>query len=250
MNQYFGRQGGTPPVVKNLLIINALFFAATYFVAPQFDLDLTRKLGLYYWFSPNFEPYQIATHMFMHGGIMHLAINMFVLWMFGSLLERVWGGQRFLIFYFLTAIGAALLHNGVKVIDIQMAMSHLSDSTVAQIQENGYGIITSLRVPEGELPFLEKIYIAVNTPSVGASGAIYGLLVAYGVLFPNTMLYLYFAIPIRAKYAVAGMIVFELLRGFQNSPGDNIAHFAHLGGALFGFLIVKYWNRSNRNSLF
>ncbi len=250
MNQYFTQRPTTPPVVKNLMIINGLFFLAAFVYNSRFEVPLQSVLGLHYWFSPDFEPYQMVTHMFMHSGLAHIGMNMFTLWMFGTILEQIWGGKRFLIFYLLTGLGAALLHNGVKVIDIHNAMSHLSSETVELINSEGYGVLNSMRVNPMERPFLEKIYAAVFFPSVGASGAVFGLLTAYGMLFPNNMLYLFFAVPIRAKYLIAGLIVFELLRGIENNPADNIAHFAHLGGVLFAYLIIKYWNKTNRNSLY
>jgi membrane associated rhomboid family serine protease len=187
-------------------------------------------LGLHYPTSEYFRPFQIITHMFMHGGIAHIFFNMFNLYMFGTVLERVWGPRRFLEFYFITGFGAMLLHTGVQALII-------------------FNICGSFAPPLHVVNESGQLFDIINTPTIGASGAIFGLLTAFGMLFANTDLYIYGAIPVKAKYLIAAMIAYELFRGFSNSPGDNVAHFAHLGGALIGFIIVKFWNR-NRDFLF
>ena len=222
-----------PPVVKNLLIINALVFFAT-IVIGKMGFDITEYLALHHWSSDKFKVWQIVTHLFMHGGnindpdggFLHLFSNMFALWMFGAVLENVWGPKRFLIFYFVTGLGAAAVHMGVNAYQI-------------------YEISGSLN-PIG-LPDLviDKISRYMG-PTVGASGAVYGILIAFGMLFPNTLLYIYFLLPIKAKYVVIILIGMQLYLGFIDSPTDNVAHFAHLGGALFGFLLIKYWGRNKR----
>lgn len=224
-----GLWSNTTEVVKNLLIINLLMFGAEFALIPIFgDYGVREKLAMFYFGSPLFEPYQVATHMFMHGGLMHLAFNMFALWMFGSLLERIWGPKRFLFFYLFTGLGAAFLHQGFSAFQV----FRLSGSVLPpdQVVFSAYE--------------LARMY---QTPVVGASGAIYGLLMAYGMLFPNTNLYLMFLpVPIKAKHMVIGLIAISVFFGFAQYSGDNIAHFAHLGGMLFGFILLKFWQkRSN-----
>lgn len=213
-----------PDVVKNLLIINGLFFLATY-AAAGFGVDMVRLLGLYYIDSEYFRPYQFVSHMFMHGGIMHIFSNMFALWMFGSKLENHWGPKRFLFFYFFTGLGAAFIHSTVTYFEIQNLQNAMIDP--------GY------------------LQAVKNIPTVGASGAVFGVLLAFGMLFPNTRLMLLFPpIPIKAKYFVFFYALFELYAGVTSiHGGSNIAHFAHLGGMLFAFILIKYWNRS-RNEFF
>jgi len=220
-----------PPVIKNLLIINGLVFLATI----SFP-DLMSKVALYFPTSPNFQPYQIVTHMFTHASIGHIFFNMFALWMFGAMLENIWGPKRFLIFYLITGLGAAFLHMGFNAYELY----HSVGTLVPDVMLNGNYI--SGNYTEAQL---SKI-LSCWAPTVGASGAVYGILIAFGMLFPNTLIYLYFLIPIKAKYLVVILIAIEVYMGFVNSPDDNIAHFAHLGGALFGFLLIKFWGRNKR----
>jgi membrane associated rhomboid family serine protease len=208
------RPNAMPTIVKNLIIINVLFFIATLVFEGQ-GIDLIRYLGMFPVQSDYFMPHQVVTHMFMHGGWQHILFNMFALWMFGSPLENVWGPKRFLEFYMITGLGAAFLHQGV---------------TAYEIYSGNYD------------PLLFG-------PVVGASGAVFGILTAFGMLYSNSLIYLYFAIPVKAKYVVSGLIIYELYRGFANNPNDNVAHFAHLGGALIAFILIKYWQR-NRNHFY
>ena len=168
----------------------------------------------------------------MHEGIMHIFFNMFNLYMFGTILERVWGPKRFLEFYFITGFGAMLLHTGVQALQIY----HLSGSFAPPLH-----VVNA----DGN----EQLRSIIDLPTIGASGAVFGLLTAFALLFANTELYLYGAIPVKAKYLVGGLIAYELWRGFANNPGDNVAHFAHLGGALIGFIIIRIW-RKDRSSLY
>jgi membrane associated rhomboid family serine protease len=203
-------------------------------------LNLVRELGLFYFDSPYFAPYQLITHMFMHGGLMHIGFNMFALVMFGSNLERMWGGKRFLIFYLVTGFGAAALHMGVNMIQVYNAVGSLTPGTIQGLTE-GY----QFTGPNASI--LNGAYL---TPTVGASGAIYGLLMAFAVLFPNTELFLIFIpVPIKAKYFVPGLIIIEVFLGVSQFSGDNIAHFAHLGGMLFGYILLKMWGK-NRNEFY
>jgi membrane associated rhomboid family serine protease len=214
MNEY--RPGGfqiLPPVVKNLIIINVLVYIASNFAGATISDFLYRNLSLYHWSSPLFRPWQLVTHMFMHAqfgvgvGITHILFNMFALWMFGNALENVMGPKRFLIFYFVSGIGAALCYLGVM----------------------------SLGTPN---PFV---------PMVGASGAIFGLLFAFGYLFPNLVVYVSFLIPLKAKYFVAIYAAIELFSGLQSNPTDDVAHFAHLGGMIFAFILLLIWKMSSKS---
>lgn len=242
-----------PPVIKNLIIINALFFAATYVLGSTMGIDLTEKLGLHYFASSQFRPYQLISYMFMHGGIAHIFFNMFALWMFGYVLEDIWGGKKFLFFYFVCGIGAGLTQMLVQYIDIH----HLENSIAATgvdvhiIQRaddaNIRDVIQSLVLKYHVSPQnLFSLYQKINIPTIGASGAIFGVLLAFGMMFPNTLLYLYFFVPIKAKYFVIGYVALELYEGLANN-GDNIAHFAHLGGLVFGFILIKFWQRNQFN---
>ena len=246
------------PVVKNLLILNVLFFLA------QLTLpEVMQDLALYPLISEQFQPWQLATHFFMHGGIGHIFFNMFALVIFGMNLERVWGPKRFLIFYLSCAIGAAILHQIVIHIEINSMLSLIPENDWSIMKMNGFDIIRDNTAPNGgiylrydpiyEINITEKLLNAFqtcNTPMLGASGAVFGLLAAFGYLFPNTQLMLLFPpIPIKAKYFVIGYALIELYLGFSNNPNDNVAHFAHLGGALVGILLVLYWQK-NRNNFF
>jgi membrane associated rhomboid family serine protease len=187
-----------PMVVKNILIINVVLFAAKWLLSDKIDLD--RYLDLYPIGDRYFKPHQFITYMFMHADMLHIFFNMIGVYMFGSILENIWGAKRFLNFYILCGLGAAIA---------QLAISYFNDQ---------YTIL------------------------LGASGAVFGLLVAFAMMFPNTELYLYFAIPVKAKYLVIGYTVFELYNGFFSN--DNIAHFAHLGGLVVGVIIMLIWKRN------
>lgn len=242
---YFGRIGGTPPVVKNLIIINVLMFLALWGFQAAFNIDLNRVLGLYYFKSPYFEPYQIVTHMFMHGSLMHIFFNMFALWMFGKVLEQVWGGKKFLIYYFVTGLGAVFLHMLVNHFALVSAMKEVQ----LTLGVDTFDEQTIRRLIQSSNPLAQQVGIGLYVPTVGASGAVFGVLLAFGMLFPNTRLMLLFPpIPIKAKYFVIGYGALELYLGLTQ-PGSNIAHFAHLGGMLFGFLLIKFWNY-DRNSFY
>jgi len=215
------RINAMPEVVKNLLILNGLMYLAT-IVAENMGVDLTRKLGLFYIGSDYFRPYQFITHMFMHGSLLHIFSNMFALWMFGMRLENYWGPKRFLFFYFFCGLGAAVIHASVTYFEIQ----HLENSVIDQM----------------------SLIAIKNIPTVGASGAVFGVLLAFGMIFPNTQLMLLFPpIPIKAKFFVFFYAIFELYAGVSSlQGGSNIAHFAHLGGMLFGYILIKYWNRRRK----
>jgi membrane associated rhomboid family serine protease len=227
-----------PEVVKNLLIINGLFFLATISL-DNFGLDLVKIFGLHQFQSPDFKPHQIITHLFMHGDFTHLFFNMFALWMFGKILENFWGAKRFLTFYIVTGIGAAFVHLLISQYQILSISNQIPEMLNLAI-EGRYN---------PSVPISKKLTQLIITPTVGASGAVFGLLLAFGMLFPNTLLYLYFAIPVKAKYFVIAYGLLELYAGISNNPADNVAHFAHLGGMIFGFFLIKYW-RKNTNSFY
>lgn len=248
------------PVVKNLLIINGLLFFATIVLGERMNIDLTELLGLHYFASDKFMPHQLISYMFMHGGIAHIFFNMFALWMFGNVLENYWGGKRFLTYYLVTGIGAALIHMLFTMYDIMPLQDFINNPTlegllnirnldaspefISQWSNDPDNTAYATQAAKEIQLILQK---RIDIPTVGASGSVFGILLAFGMMFPNTLLYLYFAIPIKAKYFVIGYGAIELFMGIRNAPGDNIAHFAHLGGMLFGFLLIKYWNkRSNR----
>ena len=232
-----------PDVVKNLLIINGLMFLLTVVLESQGMLNLTNILALFPPGSEAFRPHQIITHIFMHGSFSHILFNMFALWMFGSALENVWGAKRFLTYYILTGIGAALIHMGVSQFEIAAAANQLSAEAIATIQNEGWQILQNNQNYTNQL--WGKYNLLLNRPTVGASGAVFGLLLAFGMIFPNTRIYLYFAIPIKAKWFVIGYGLIELYSGIRNNPEDNVAHFAHLGGMLIGYLIIKYWQKKS-----
>ena len=233
------------PVVKNLLLINILFYIAQWTI-PSF----TQNLELYPISSEDFKPWQLATHFFMHSpySIGHIFFNMFALVIFGSQLERVWGAQRFLGYYISCALGAAVLHLGVNYYRIQIIEISLSLEDLELFRNAAYDAFQ--KGMNFKDPVLAQLNLLHHTPMLGASGAVFGLLAAFGYLFPNTELMLLFPpIPIKAKYFVIGYAALELYLGVSNNPSDNVAHFAHLGGALVGIIIVLYWGK-NRNSFF
>ncbi len=210
-----------PPVVKNLLLINVLMYIIT-MITGNF---MYGNFALFYFDSPLFKPYQLVTHMFMHGGFTHILFNMYTLYIFGCVLERVWGSQKFLFYYFVTGIGAALLHMGVMWLQLQ-------------------GYIADLNA--GDMFASTEIEALLTTPTVGASGAIYGLLLAYGMLFPDNIMQLIFPpVALKAKWFVIIFGALELLLGLSGR-GGNVAHFAHLGGMIFGFFLILYWKKNNR----
>jgi membrane associated rhomboid family serine protease len=222
-----------PPVVKNLLIVNGLvFFAQTVFEnSAAFSID--NLFALHDIHSVYFRPHQLITHMFMHGDFWHLFFNMFALWMFGAMLENVWGSKKFLIFYTACGLGAAFLHLGVLYNQMADVMALFRQMPEEQQQE---------------LLYSERF--KVNTATVGASGAVFGCLAAFGYLFPNSLLYIYGLFPIKAKWFVIFYAAMELWLGVKNSAGDNVAHWAHLGGALVGFILVYVWNKTDRRRFY
>ncbi len=267
-----------PMVVKNLLIINGLCYLANVVMESRYNISLNEMCGLFYPGSVYFKPYQIVTHVFMHGSFMHLFFNMFSLWMFGSVLENYWGPKRFFIYYFVTAFGAAALYLGVNAFEIHQLKSSITayainpnvNDFVLFIQAHKDLVNADLynklnefynawlsdphntTVATESVEALNSFVVSkMNIPVVGASGAVFGLLLAFGMLFPNTeLIMIFFPIPIKAKYFVMIYGALELFQGVSNNPGDNVAHFAHLGGMLFGFFLIRYWNKKSRNTFY
>jgi len=273
-----GRLGSTTRVVRNLLIINIAVYFLSIFLWISFELDIHRIFGLYYFKAQAFKPYQLITHMFLHAYmnpytnriiIFHILFNMFGLWMFGRVLENVLGGKKFFLLYFVAGIGAALIHMFVLHIQVSSLMK-LADSFVYAPTYDTFSLIinkylsnpsqgvlnlmdrwlydpdniTYIRDAKSVVSSIVHLHVEGNI-TVGASGAVFGILAAFTVLFPNVELMLiFFPVPIKAKYLVPGYAVLELIFGVANFRGDNIAHFAHLGGALFGLILVLIWKRS------
>ncbi|HEX2974987.1 MAG TPA: rhomboid family intramembrane serine protease [Bacteroidales bacterium] len=245
MNGYSRGFFGLPPVVKNLIMINVLMLLAYYAADRVFGLDLNSVLGLYFPRSEQFMPVQIITHMFMHANFLHLFFNMYALFIFGQVLESTWGPKRFLVYYLICGLGAALTHEAVIAFQYHAIASRLDPESLATVLNQG---TEWFRQGHGfPDPDMLKLQLLLNTPTVGASGAIFGVLLAFGVLFPNTQLMLLFPpIPIRAKYFVMGYGAIELYLALTQ-PGSDIAHTAHLGGMLFGYILIRYWRKNSNN---
>ena len=213
-----------PTVTKNLLIINVLCFLGA-MVARRYGVDLNDMLGLHFFLAFDFNPAQLITYMFMHANFQHIFFNMFAVWMFGRTLEMVWGPKRFLFYYILCGIGAGLIQEGVQWVDYVVNLSQYE------------------RVNTGISIISMDEYLNLLT-TVGASGAVYAILLAFGMLFPNSEMFIFpLPMPIKAKYFVIGYAVLELVLGITG--GDGIAHFAHLGGMLFGLILIIYWRKKN-----
>lgn len=272
-----GRFDVLPGVIKNLIIINGLVLLAQY-TAEMWGHEqwVSNFFALHNVQSPLFKPHQLITHLFMHGDFFHFFFNMFALWMFGNMLENLWGPKRFLIFYFLCGLGAAALHLATLSIEYhylqQEVAGFLSRTTPTEFQVFIKDNPAFFRYyNELEIYKLQQVWpadpsnsnyvdiarsvvkgyerLSLNVPTLGASGAVFGTLAAFGYLFPNTKIYIYFFFPIKAKWFVILYAAAELWMGINNS-GGNVAHFAHLGGALIGFLLVLYWNKNDRRTFY
>lgn len=224
-NDGYGRGGflsNTPVAVKNIIIVNIVMLVVTMLNRPL----MYEKFALWFPASPFFEWWQPVTHMFMHSGFFHLFFNMYALYVFGSVLERVWGPKKFLLFYFVTGLGAALVHTGVQWIEYQSALDMLQ---------------SALQPAESDIMAVRNI---IFVPTVGASGAVYGVLLGFAMLYPDTILRLWFPpIALKAKWLVIIFGAIEIVLGIT-STGAGIAHFAHLGGLIFGFILLMYWKKT------
>ena len=218
-----------PPVTKNLLIINVLCWMGTLAMA-KYGIDLQKLFGLHFFMAPGFRIWQLVTYQFLHEGFQHIFFNMFAVWMFGRIMEVQWGSKRFLIFYLLCGIGAGLTQELCQFIHYELVYAHY------EVVALGNGITIPMK------QYLDQIL------TVGASGSVYGILLGYGMTFPENRLIIFMPIPIpiKAKWLVVAYVALELLLGLRNSAADNVAHFAHLGGMLAGFLIMLYWKHKER----
>jgi membrane associated rhomboid family serine protease len=275
MSQQYSPAGFSllPPVVKNLLIINGLFFLATNSFESAFGIDLASMLGLHYFQSELFRPYQFVTYMFLHANFSHVLFNMFALWMFGYLLENVWGPKRFLTYYMVTGIGAAFVQTFVNWLDISSIQAAAEAYAQAPTLDGFVGFVrqhfpqyyesqgtvrafidqwslarTSPGFVDQSLDYAGQLLtMKMDVPTIGASGAVYGILLAFGMMFPNMLVFIYFLFPIKAKWIVLIYGAIELFSGISSNPSDNVAHFAHLGGMIFGFFMIIYWKKKTGN---
>ncbi|WP_405381663.1 rhomboid family intramembrane serine protease [Maribacter sp. LLG6340-A2] len=242
--------GRLTETIKHLLIINVLFFIATNLYGDQ----MYAWFSLYFPQNDHFQLWQIVTHMFMHGGFMHILFNMYALYAFGSPLERMWGTNKFLFFYISAGLGAALIHIGVNYYYYNEGMNALmsaglTESSILEIINSGQYSTQWYEIAGKST--IDNFLGAFNTPVVGASGAIYGILVAFGMSYPNSELFLLFLpVPIKAKFFIPVLIALDLFSGVTGYSlfGQGIAHFAHVGGALFGFLMMWYWKKNQFNN--
>lgn len=264
-----------PDVIKNLLIINGLFFLAQMTFETVYNIKLESLLGLRYVAADAFKPYQIVTYMFLHGDFGHLFFNMFALWMFGATMENHWGPKKFLIYYLVTGIGAAVVHYAVVYFQMIPSLKEVNnlilDPTIPNFNDFISSINFEIRSYEMQEHLSKALKVVQNAPInevkqaivdfaaiyktdylnapnvIGASGAVYGVLLAFGMTFPNSLIYIYMIIPLKAKYFVIIYGAIELYLGFSNNMNSNIAHFAHLGGMIFGIFLILYWRKKSRN---
>lgn len=241
-----------PIVTKNLIIINVLVFIGM-LLLQNMGYSLNQLFGLYYIESDQFMPFQLVTTMFSHASFGHIFFNMFALFLFGSQLERVWGPKRYLIFYFVAGLGASFLHEFASWYEVHKLLGDysISDAESIKYMINTDGFESIQQGKNFVDTMLAKLNLVFNIPAVGASGAIYGLLVGFGMLFPNTeLMLLFFPVPVKAKYFIPILILIEFFMGTQDFQWDNTAHFAHLGGALIGFILVKYWQKTDHKNMY
>ena len=240
---YFSDMNRLPVVTKNLLAINVLMFLALVVMETK-GIDLNDILSLHLFVSKEFHVYQIVTYMFMHGDLMHLFFNMFALYMFGRTLEMVWGPKRFLVFYLVAGVGAALVQEAIGMARYYSLLGSMNPLEVNEVVTNGLGILH-----QGKnyiVPALAELNVVINATTVGASGAIYAILLGFGMLFPNERLFVFpIPFPIKAKFFVIGYALIELYLG-TSGAADGVAHFAHLGGMVFGLVMILYWRKQKK----
>lgn len=245
---YFSDYNKNSPITFNLLVINGIFFLAKALFESAPHFPLVEYLGVYYFDSPYFKPWQLLTYMFTHGNTAHLLFNMFALFTFGPLLEFKLKKKRYLILYFVAGFGALALQYMVQAIEMYMATGSIvnNGSFMLNTATGMFSYDTTILTQEAA-----KVVAAIyQSPMVGASGAIFGLLTAFGILFPEAeMILLFLPIPIRAKFLVPIYILLELVLGVAQISGDSVAHFAHIGGALFGFALLKIWKLSTKDMI-
>jgi membrane associated rhomboid family serine protease len=251
-----------PQVTKNILLLNIAFFVASWLLKNQ-GIDLEMSLGAHYINSPFFEPYQVVTHFFMHdtNNLLHIFFNMWLFVTLGAYLENIWGAKRFFIFYVVSAMGSFALYNMIGFIEIMQMKSMLAQqfdleqfdfflkhrlnvNGDLEVQINSYLQDNQINVTQYLRSYLQKSI----TPMVGASGGVFGIMTAFAILFPNTEFRLYFFIPVKAKYLVSAYFLWELYLSFQQQAGDNVAHLAHIGGAVAGAILVLMWRKKDRSN--
>jgi membrane associated rhomboid family serine protease len=275
MNLFNSSRPGAMPVVRTLIIINVVAYFLLMVASESAGSLPLEILALHNWLSPEFKPWQLITHMFLHdmGGIFHVFFNMLALWMFGTALEQTWGPKRFVMYYFACGLGAAIVHNTVVAFQLQ-PMIEAADAYLSQPSYAAFDSFVSSYLPgsfdneqineyllqwykdqpnpgyisQSQQLVKEIVDLRINTPTVGASGAVYGLLLAFGMTFPNAMIMMLIPpIPMKAKYFVLVYGIIELSMGVRNNIEDNVAHFAHLGGMLFGILLILYFKKQDKN---
>lgn len=251
MNEYRPINRNFPPVIKNLIIINALCWLASMTLPRVLNVDIVELFGLHYWGSEAFKPYQLVTYMFLHdtSSFSHLLFNMFGLWMFGKDIELFWGKNKFLIFYFVTGIGAGIIQELVWHIDLSKVADafnmYASTKDIDLLRPYLTNLTEHTYIPIGRLMELKE-QILSSAVTVGASGALFGILLAFAMIFPQArMMLLFIPYPIRAPYFVAIYAVIELFCGVAQTA-DGVAHFAHLGGMLFGLILILFWKKSGK----
>jgi membrane associated rhomboid family serine protease len=250
-----------PQVTRNLLLLNILVFILTLILGSK-GVDLNQLLSTHAIGSPLFKPYQVVTYMFAHADFLHILMNMWLFVMLGGYLERLWGPKRFFIFFLLCGFGAFLLQNAMSAyqlfdlkakisasgIDISTINYYISNST--SIQESLIEINDMGNFTQSQASLILEYIMLSNASMLGASGAVFGVLAAFAILFPNQEFLLYFAIPVKAKFLVGGYIIYEIYQSFQHNPNDQVAHLAHIGGAIAGALIVLYWRKKDRTNFY
>ncbi len=236
-----------PPVTRNILIINFIVWLACY-VLGRSNIDLSNILGLHFPTSHGFYLFQFITYMFTHVAFSHIFFNMFAVFMFGGDLENMWGPKKFLTYYMVTGIGAGLIQVLVCYLRMRSVSAGLPDGIFDVIRTEGYELLQQgMNYTDPKMSSLNMLFNYSVT--IGASGSVFGLLLAFGMLFPNAPIFIMFIpIPIKAKYFVIGYGLVELYLGVANRTGDNVAHFAHLGGMIFGFLLILYWNNKSKKN--
>ena len=233
-----------PTVTKNLLIINVLcFFGAI--VAQKYGIYLNNLCGMHFFLSPDFNIVQLVTYIFLHANFEHIFFNMFAVWMFGRTLELIWGPKRFLIYYMVCGIGAAIVQELITTAEYFTLTSSLAPEAVEMVLREGSSVYYSgMNYVD---PNMAELNVLLNRSTIGASGAVYGILLAFGMLFPNSQMFVFpIPFPIKAKFFVVGYAVIELVLGISRTA-DGVAHFAHLGGMIFGFLLLMYWKKKRNN---
>lgn len=250
-----------PQVTKNLLLLNIFVFILTLILGGK-GIDLNHLLSTHAIGSPLFQPYQVVTYMFAHADFLHLLMNMWLFVMLGGFLERLWGPKRFFIFFLLSGLGAFLLQNAMSAYQLfelkgKLINSGLDINTINYYISKSSNIRESLseidnigNISQAQAKLIIEYVMQSHASMLGASGAVFGILAAFAILFPNQEFMLYFAFPIKAKFLVGAYFIYEVYLSFQNNPNDQVAHLAHVGGAIAGAIIVLYWRKRDRTNFY